>query len=196
MKFPRCRILLFAIGCILSANAPALPQSLQLERHGDHLHVTAPQLLFLFGRAAEKLRNGSTVTFLLTLIAAPEHGRKAGFLEQEKFVVSFDLWEEKYSVVQTAPGSRSASRLTAAAAEAWCLEKMPIAVSSVPEREPFMIRLECSIEENEKKESGEDHSGLTLATLIDVFSRKKQAEPFRWETSAGPFRLVNLKNVK
>jgi hypothetical protein len=196
MKFPRCRILLFAIGCILSANAPALPQSLQLERHGDHLHVTAPQLLFLSGRAAEKLRNGSTVTFLLTLAAAPEHGGRTGFLEQEKFVVSFDLWEEKYSVVQTTPGGKSASRLTPSAAEAWCLEKMPIPVSSVPEREPFMVRLECSIGENEEQESGENHSSLTIAILIDVFSRKKQAEPFRWETSAGPFRLEHLKNVK
>lgn len=196
MKSNRYRILLFAVGCVACAVAPAFPQSLQLERHGDHLLVAAPQLHFLSGRAIEKLKNGSTVTFVLTLSAIPQHERKAGFLQTKRFVMSFDLWEEKYSVVESWQEGRSASRLTSAAAEAWCLENMSIPVRSVPEGQPFMVRLECSMEENKEKEIGGSRSGLTLVALIDVFSRRKQAEPLCREVSAGPFRLEQLKNVK
>ncbi len=195
MKTSGYRILLMFFGCVLCANVPAPSQPLQLERRGDHLHVTASQLLFITGRAAEKLRNGSSVSFLITLIAAPEHGRKTAFL-QEKFLMSFDLWEEKYSVALRGPDGRSASKLSAAAAEAWCLENMPIPVRSIPEGQPFMIRLECSVEQNEEKGNGENRSGMVLASLIDVFSRKKESEPLRWDTSAGPFRLEQVKNVR
>ena len=59
-----------------------------------------------------------------------------------------------------------------------------------------MIRLECFVEEDEEKENGENRSALTLAGLIDVFSRKKREEPLRWEAAAGPFRLEQLKSVK
>ena len=93
---------------------------------------------------------------------------------------SFDLWEEKYSVVQSGAKERSASRLTAAMAEAWCLENMPIPVSGVPGDQPFIVKFECSLEQNEEK-NGENHSSLTLARLIDIFGRKKDEPLPRWE---------------
>jgi hypothetical protein len=39
----------------------------------------------------------------------------------------------------------------------------------------------------------ESVSGLTLAGLIDVFSRKKREEPPHWEALSGPLRLMDLK---
>ena len=164
--------------------------SILLERHGDHLSVTAPQLHFISGKALEKLRNGSTIAYLLTLTVAPEHSRKQTL--HAKFMVSYDLWEENYSVSRL-PDGRTASRLTAAMAEAWCLENVTIPIRSVPERQAFMIRLECTVEEDERKENGET-SGPIFADLVDIFSRKKQEAPQRWEISAGPFRLEELKN--
>jgi hypothetical protein len=196
MKSNRCRILLLAAACLLYMNAPANPLSLSAERHGDHLHIVAPQMHFISGRAVEKLHNGSMITYVLKLIIAPQHAREAVVVLQEKFAISFDLWEEKYSVVQKKPDGRSATRLTSSAAEAWCLENMPVPVRSVPERQPFMIRLECFIDEGDAKENAESRSGLTLAAIIDAFSRKKPEETPRWEAAGGPFLLEHLKILK
>jgi hypothetical protein len=196
MKAYRYRILLLAIGCLFYVNAPANPESLWAERHGDYLHVIASHLHFISGRAVEKLRNGATINYVLKLIVTPQHARETAFALQDRFAVSFDLWEEKYSVAQRKPDGRSASQLTSSTAEAWCLENMLIPVRSVPEHQPFMIRLECFIEEDEEKENTENRLGLTLGTLIDVFSRKKPEEALHWEAAGGPFRLEHIKILK
>ena len=96
----------------------------------------------------------------------------------------------------TSGEGRAASRLTAAMAEAWCLENMPIPLQSVPERQSFMIRLECSIEDNENGNGEQSNSSLTLARLIDVFSRKRKAEPPKWEAVSGLLRLDDLKSSR
>ncbi len=174
----------------------ASAQSLLLHLDGDHLRATAPELHFLSGKAVEKLRNGSTIAYTIALAVTPRHASRAAFLVRERFLISFDLWEEKYSVVQDKPGGRAASRLTSAMAEAWCLDNMPIPVQSVPDRQPFMVTLECFIDKTESSENGENQSGLTLAALIDVFSRKKQEKPVRWQAVGGPFLLEDLKGKK
>ena len=88
------------------------------------------------------------------------------------------------------------SRLTAEMAEAWCLENMPIPVQEVPEKKAFVIRLMCSIKESEWENGGKSSSGLTLANLIEVFSRKEKEEPPRWEATSGPIRVDSLKDVE
>ena len=195
MKSCRYRILLIALAGILGANTLAKSKSLVVEHRGDHLQVSAPQLHFLGGEAVEKLHNGSTVTYILSLAVVAEQAAKPTLLLQERFLVSYDLWEEKYSVVHGGPDGPAASRLTADMAEAWCLKNMPISLQDVPERRSFMIRLECSIEENENGSGGKSNSGLILAALIDIFSRKRETEPLKWEATAGPLRLDDLKRL-
>ena len=195
MKCCRYRILLIAVAAILGANVPAKSKSLIVEHRGDHLQVSAPQMHFLEGKALEKLHNGSTVTYILTLAVVAEQKAKPIFLMEERFLVSYDLWEEKYSVVQAGAGGRTASRLTVTMAEAWCLENMQIPLRAVPEQQSFMVRLQCSIEENEMGNGGNKKSGLTLAALIDIFSLKREAEPLKWEADAGPLRLNDLKST-
>lgn len=193
MRSYRYRILLIAVAGILSANLLAKPKPMVVEHCGDHLCVNAPQVHFIEGKAVEKLRNGSTVTYVLSLVVSKVKNPTPVFLKEERFLVSYDLWEEKYSVMQTGPGGRTASRLTAAMAEAWCLENMPIPLQAIPERQSFMVRLECSIEENENGSVEKSNSGLTLAALIDIFSRKRETVPLKWEAAAGPLRLDDLK---
>jgi hypothetical protein len=168
----------------------------RVERHGEELHITAPQLRFIQGRALERLHNGSTVAFVITLTAAAEHAGKPAFVLRERFVVSFDLWEEKYSVVQSRPDGRSASRLTSATAEAWCLESMPVPVRAVPERQQFVIKFECYVDESESENGNGENSTLTLSGLIDIFGRKSSEAPLRWEASTGPLRLGDIKSAK
>ncbi len=192
----RCyRILLIAAIGILAANLLAESKSLLVEHCGDHLSVSAPQMHFLEGKAQEKLHNGSTVTYVFSLAVSKEHAVKPYLLLERRFLVSYDLWEEKYSVVQADAGGRAASRLTAAMTEAWCLGNMAIPLQAVPERQSFMIRLECSIEENENGSGEKSSSGLTLTALIDIFSRKRKAEPLEWKAASGPLRLDDLKRI-
>jgi hypothetical protein len=192
MKKYRCQTLASTICILLCVFGQAQSNSILLERHGDQLSVAAPQLHFISGKAVEKLQNGSTVTYVLTITVAPERSKKQTL--HAKFAVSYDLWEENYSVSRM-PDGRNASRLTAAMTEAWCLENMTIPIRSVPERQPFMLRLECTIEENEEKEIGKT-SGPIFADLVDIFGRKKQEAPLRWEMAAGPFRLEDLKSSR
>jgi hypothetical protein len=182
--------------CILSSMALSQSRSLVVERKGEELYVSAPQLHFLRGKALEMLHNGSTVTYIITLTAASEHSRKPDCMFRERFMVSYDLWEEKYSVVQGGAEGRSASRLSAAAAEAWCLENVPVPVRAVPEQRPFVIKLECSVDESETGNGDNANSALTLSGLIDIFSRKGSQAPLRWESSSEPLRLSDLKSIK
>ena len=195
MKCYRYQILLIAVAGLMGASVLATSKSLVVEHCGDHLQVSAPQLHFLEGKAVEALHNGSTVTYVISLAVVAEQTVKPTLLLQERFLVSFDLWEEKYSVVQAGPGGRAASRLTAVMTEAWCLENMPIPLRAVPERQSFMIRLECSIDESENESGKKGNSSLTLAGLIDIFSLKREAEPLKWEADSGPLRLDDLKRI-
>jgi dihydroneopterin aldolase len=190
------RTLLVIIACAWSFPALSQPRSLQVERRGDQLHISAPQLRFLQGKALEKLHNGSTVAYAVTLTAVAEHTRKTAFTLRERFVVSYDLWEERYSIVQSGTNSRTVSRLSAMMAEVWILESMTIPVRLIPERQPFMIELACSIEESEAANGNGENSALTLAGIIDIFSRKKSEAPLRWEASSGPLRLSDVINSK
>jgi hypothetical protein len=194
MKNYICRIVILTLCVLLCLGSLAQSIPIYLERHGDHLSVAAPQFHFISGKAVRRLQNGSTITYALLLAIVPENSKKQTFQLLKQFMVSYDLWEEKYSVAGM-PDGGSASRLAADNAEAWCLENMPIPIRSVPEREHFMIRLECSINEDAEKENGEK-SGRIFADLVEIFSRKKKDPPQRWETVAGPFRLENLKSSR
>jgi hypothetical protein len=189
------RIQILSIIGILGAMALAQSQSLMVERRGDQLQIAAPRLHFLTGKALDKLHNGSTVNYVLALTVSEESGRSPVFFVKERFVVSFDLWEEKYSIVQKGSEGRAISHLSATMAEAWFLENVPIPVRAVPEKKPFVIKFECSINEIEEESESKTDSGLTLAGLIEVFSRKKREEPLHWEASVGPLRLSELKNA-
>jgi hypothetical protein len=194
MKQYICRIGMLTVCVLLCFDGLAQSIPIYPERHGDHLSVAAPQFHFISGKAVRRLQNGSTITYALQLSIVPEKSKKQTFQLLKQFMVSYDLWEEKYSVAGL-PDGGSASRLAADNAEAWCLENIAIPIRSIPEREPFMIRLECSINEDIEKENGE-RSGQIFADLVEIFSRKKKEPPQRWETVAGPFRLENLKSSR
>ena len=190
MRSYRYCILLTCFAGLACLQMLAQSTALRVERQGNHLHVTAPQLHFLLGKPLERLNNGASVTYTLelTLLA----GVSPTIRQQEHFILSYDLWEEKYSVVQAGSQGRLASHLTAAAAEAWCLDNMQLPLPALSPEKSFTIKLECTYLDNESAGS-ESGSGLTLAGLIDVFSRKKKEEPLRWEALSGPLRLMDMK---
>lgn len=193
MRSYRWYILLMCFAGIvcLQIRAQSRPQPLSVSRQGNHLRVAAPQLHFLEGKPLEQLRNGASVSYVFTLILPGVSA--SAFHLNERFILSYDLWEEKFSVVQAGPSGHSASHLTAAAAEAWCLDNLQVPLPALSPEKTFAIKLECTVTD-EGESSGESSSGLTLAGLIDIFSRKKHEELPHWEAISGPLRLADFKD--
>ncbi len=192
MKACRLFLTLIFLAGIVCPRLQCQPGPLAVERHGNVLRVAAPQLHFLVGSPLERLHNGAALTYAFSLVLSSDHGTP--FRVEERFVVSYDLWEEKFSVVMAGAAGRTGSHLTAVAAEAWCLDNLQIPVPQLPAGKSFVIRLVCSLTPGEGETS--EPTALTLAGLVDVFSRKGREAPLRWEAASGPVRLENVKEKK
>ena len=139
-----------------------------------------------------RLHDGAAVPFdfQLTIVAA---GSKNNVVARalERFTISYDVWEEKFSVVRERDFRRSSMRLSAASAESWCLDNVVIPASALPAGQQLAARLE--IRSAESKEPLAASSGINLATLIEIFSRPSRPQQDRWSVESAPFQLADLK---
>jgi hypothetical protein len=181
-------VLLFA-----GLSSSAFAQNLKVRVEGDRLRVSGPKLHFLSGRALDRLLNGGAVVYAVQLVVRSERGGRVLSRQVQRFTFSYDLWEEKVAVSRLDFPARSASNLSTAAAESWCLENLSIAASELPQARSFWVGLEYETEE--AKDSGKsDGSGLTLSGLIDIFSRSpRDMQQVRGSDEVGPFSLDDLK---
>jgi hypothetical protein len=192
MKHHKCFVVL-ACTCLLAlAAARLLSQAgaLVVEHQGERLRLSAPGFHFIDGRPLEQLHNGAAVTYVLSVTVGAERGSARWGRVEERFVLSYDLWEERFSVVQAAPPRRTASHLTRDAAEAWCLDAVSPRAAPVPAEKTFVVKLDCSVLEQEPQ----SREGLTLSALLDVFSRRAAAAQPHWEAWSPPLRLADLKD--
>ena len=195
MRYGRHLILLICLGA--SVGASLLAQSpLQVEREGDHLRLSAIRLQLLEGKPLEQLHNGASVTYVFELTLAPDEKSAPVLRLKERFIFSYDLWEEKFSVVQAGSSGRSASQMTAAMAVAWCMDNMRVTLPAFSPEKTFMLKLECWTAGNEGESGSDNGTALTLAGLVDVFSRKSRNPPPHWLAVTGPLRLMDLKEKK
>jgi hypothetical protein len=182
--------LMMTVGAPLAKGfaAPAL----QLRLDGDELRISAPPFRFLQGKSLERLQDGSSVAFLAQLSLATDASAAASRRAVDRFVVSYDLWEEKFAVTRTGRERRTISHLTAAAAEAWCLDSLALNVAGLAPDRPFWLRLEFRAEEPKDQAAVVGEPGINLTRLIEVFSSPARAQQPRWEASVGPLRLTEL----
>ena len=169
--------------------APALAPRLD----GDELRVSAPEMQILTGKPLEKLLNGATVgfAFQLTLVTDP---RSLPFVRTiERFVVSYDLWEEKFSVARVGRMRRSVSHLSASAAQMWCLDNLTLSTAGLPPNRPFWLRLEVRADDTQGGLGVLDEPGINLTRLVEIFSRPPLAQQVRWQAEAGPLLLANVR---
>ncbi len=170
-----------------------------LHLDGDDLRVTPPpQFHFLSGKPLEKLRDGATLVYLaqLSLTASGEERTLLARPAVNRFLVSFDVWEEKFSVTSTALEKATASHLSAEAAEGWCLDHLPLGIDGVPHDKPLWIKLELRAEDARDQAVVIGRSGINLTRLIEVFSNPARAQQMHWEAVAGPVRLADLKRER
>ena len=164
-----------------------------IPRYNDgSLQVAAPRLHFISGRQLERLRNGVAVPFDFQLTLSG--GSKDNTLSRalERFVVSYDIWEEKFSVVRQRDRRMSSVRLTATQAESWCLEHLSLPSSGPASDRSLWLKLEIrSAESRDQVAAAGD--GISLTTLIEIFSRPVRGSLDHWALEAGPFRISDLR---
>lgn len=180
-----------AIG--LAASVSSEPGLLVVERQGDRLRLSAPGQHFLEGAPLDQLRNGVPVTFVFSVAVSAEGSIAKRFRLDEAFTVSYDLWEERFAIARTSQPAQPATHLAADAAESWCLNALRVPVSALPTEKTFVIQLDCLVPE---AAAGRDdgRSGLTLAALLDLLSRRGRTSAPRWQARSAPLRLADLKD--
>ena len=179
-----------AVGCIT-----LLAQDLMLRASADQIMVSAPKLHFLTGKPLERLRNGNAVAFDFHLAVLGDTKQSILRRSFDRFVISYDLWEEKFSISRMRTSRSAATRLSADAAEAWCLDNIAVASSGLPRDTPVWIRLDIRAQENRDLRPLSEEEGISLSSLIEIFSRPGKQEPNHWRLEAGPVRLADIQKA-
>lgn len=179
---------------LLAVNLVALtvPTGLAPHRVGGDIHITAPSLHFLTGKSLARLHDGAAVPFDFQLVITAGSRDNVVARSLERFTVSYDVWEEKFSVVRVRDFHRSGMRLSAASAESWCLDNIFVPAAGLPADRQLWARLE--IRSAESKEPLAETSGINLATLIEIFSRPTRPQQDHWSMESAAFQLADLKS--
>ena len=192
----------WVIAAFLAGLAVAMAaEELILTTQDNRLEFAAPRIHFLVGKPLERLRNASEVPFdfKITLWS----GSRNHLLRDasRRFVVSYDMWEEKFSVTDLVTPRRTARHLTNTAAEAWCLREMSMDLTGIGATVPLWARLEIRAEE--AKENGLPFgrgsitdSGISLTPLIDIFSKPAATTQPHWAVETGPVTLDELRRSR
>ena len=168
-------------------------EDLFVRRSGDVIHVLAPRLHFLTGTALQRLHDGATVPFDFQLTISA--GVKSNVVGRSlaRYMLSYDVWEEKFKVVRLGNFDKFGSRLSATAAEAWCLQNTFLSAGALPTDKPLWARLEVRSVETREQASLSADQGITITTLIELFSRPTRSQQDRWALESAPFHLADLK---
>jgi len=164
---------------------------LLIRRAGSSLRVSAPQIRFLTGKALEQLKNGANVGFVSQILVTAESNIIL-LRHVDRFVVSYDLWEEKFSATRLGPPQRTARQMSVPATEAWCLDILaPIPPALTPSR-LFWLKLELRVEDPKESTAIVGDPGISVTKLVELFSKPPSRQQQHWNETAGPLRLQDL----
>lgn len=165
---------------------------LTVRRSADQIRIVAPRMRLLEGRTLERLQNGMAVSFEFQMFVLGEGKRSVLRRSSTRFIMSYDLWEEKFSVNRVTSPRRSVSQLSARDAESWCVDQLSLAATDLTAQRTISLRLEVRAEGAERPER-DPETGLSLNDLIEAFSRTGQPPQQKWTFESGPFRVADLK---
>ncbi len=177
-----------------------LASEIAVRWRNEEIHVVAPKLHFISGNSLNRLKDGAAVPFDFQLMAWS--GSRSTPLGRafERFVISYDVWEEKYSVTKlrgsaAARENKTITNLTATAAEAWCIDNIAVPASGISNDQPLYVRLEVRSAEAKASTGLVGESGISLPRLIELFSHPARPEQQRWAVEAGPLKIEDLKRA-
>jgi len=149
-------------------------ESLSTIFDGDTLRPVTPGFHFLTGKQLDRLRYGHTVVFLSKLtLFEDDHSTVFRQSPPQRFYVSCDLWDDEHFRV-TIPGANpeAMNGLTAARAEAWCMDNISISALGMPPDRPFWLRFDLRTADPKEFSSVVGDTGISLTSLIEFFSRR------------------------
>lgn len=168
-------------------------ETLDVRYDGDTLRIALPSLHFVSGRLLERLKDGASVAYLAQLSMLQDDRSTPIRKRQGKFVVSYALWEEKFSVTQLGPpAARTAEGLSATAVETWCLDSLDINTVGVGLDQPFWLRFELATADQKDLARMSDKPFVSLWDFVDLLSRKPKAGEPRWPPIERHLRLSEL----
>ncbi len=181
--------------CLFSTSLGA--QDLSVHLDGDYLRVALPHIDFLKGKPLDRLKDGASVGFLgqLTITSSPSSLQPIA-RSVARFALSYDIWEERFSVTkigQQPESRRTASHLSAQATETWCLDNLGIDRSELPADKPFYVKLDLQVEDPKDQLAMIGDSGISISRMIEILSRPSHSSQPRVLKSSGPYRLEDLK---
>lgn len=190
MRFGRAVSVVRVAGILVSLSM--LAQELKLRSTPDQIQVTAPALHFLTGKPLDRLKSGVSIPFDFQLSLLTDSKNTILRQDVQRFVISYDIWEEKFSVTRLRGVKASAARLTAASTEQWCLDNLSVSASGIPKDKLLWVRLDIRAQEARSDRPLSEEDGLSLASLIEVFSRPVRPDGKHWRLETGPVRLQDL----
>jgi len=173
----------------------ARAQSPMVRLDGDQLRVSAPQLNFLGGDSLQRLHNGIAMNFVFSLGIGSARNARPATVGTFIFVVSYDIFEEKFAVNRISPNPRSATHLSESAVQSWCLDSIALPVVNLSSDQSFWVTLEYHTEDTRPTDS-DSNSGSLIGQLVDIFSRKNQKQESRASFVLGPFRISELRKQR
>ncbi len=163
---------------------------------GEYLHVVAPNFSFLSGKSLERLKDGASVAFIaqLTVSTSPNYVIPDAQPSVARFAVSYDIWDDFFSVTKISDHDQklTVSHLTGPAAEAWCFDKLTLHRSDLPADRPFYVQLDMRVEDPRDTAGMIGDGGISLARMIQVFSRPVRDKQAHWLLNSGQVRLDEL----
>lgn len=174
-------------------------QSLVVRMDGNFIHISAPSLQFLMPKNVTKLKDGASVAFLGQLTVSTDANQSVLSRTIARFALSYDIWEERFSVTRFTIDTRSeeapkkAMHSSSSSLQNWCLENLVVDVSHFTLDQPLWIRLEFRAEDTHDGTGVIGDPGINISRLIELFSRPARPQQDKWQLDAGPLRLRDLR---
>ena len=156
------------------------------------VRVLAPHLHFLMGKSLDRLHDGAIVPFDFQLSVAAGTKNQVVARSLERFSISYDVWREKFSVVRLRD-LRKSPALSGPAAEAWCVDNIGLPAATLPSDRDLWARLEIRTVDQHAQASALSNAGISVTTLIELFSRPPRPQQDRWSLETASFRLADLQ---
>jgi hypothetical protein len=176
---------------ILAAAVPA--EQLTLDLRGDMLFASARKLDLIQPRLLAQLKQGATVAFDFQLALWVGNRDTVSRRTFERFVVSYDLWEERFAVTTLRKPQTRATGMVAASVGAWCLQNLGLPAPKLNPADKMWVRLDVRTVENRRDVEVSPEEGLSLASLVEVFSRGAKSGESRWTLESGPVSFATLR---
>ncbi|MEZ5351807.1 MAG: hypothetical protein R2762_04165 [Bryobacteraceae bacterium] len=176
----------------MAAAVVARADSLGVQLREGEVHVTLPRMDLFRGAVLTRLKNGSAVAFdfhLSLWTGNKDIVRRRSF---ERFVVSYDLWEEKFAVTTLRKPRAAANGLSPRQVEQWCLEHISIPAPDLSRETRLGARLDVRAVDPGRDAELFTGDALSLTGLVELLSRPARKDENRWTFESAAIQIGQL----